>query len=58
MSDRNATELLKRIIFENPDADPERIFRLFVAQAGEDWDEISRVWFRDLSDTLECLTPK
>ena len=56
MSDGNATELLKRIIFENPDADPERIFRLFVAKAGEHWDEISRVWFRDLSDTLECLT--
>ena len=36
----------------------ERIFRLFVAKAGEHWDEISRVWFRDVSDTLDCLTPE
>jgi hypothetical protein len=53
MSDRNATELLKRLISENPDADQEHIFRLFVAEAGEHWDEISRV-----SDTLEWLTPQ
>jgi hypothetical protein len=58
MSDRNVTELLKRLISENPDADPESIFRLFVAEAGEHWDEISRVWFRDVSDTLDRLTPQ
>ena len=58
MSDRNATELLKRIISENPDADPEGIFRLFVAEADEQWDEISRVWFRDISDTLDRLNPE
>jgi hypothetical protein len=57
MSDGNATEILKRIIYENPDADPERIFRLFVAKAGEHWDEISRVWFTDVIDTLDRLTP-
>jgi hypothetical protein len=58
MSDGNATELLKRIIYENPDADSERIFRLFVAEAGEHWDEISQEWLRDHSDTLEFLTPE
>ena len=58
MSDGNATEILKRIIYENPDADPEHIFRLFVAKAGEHWDEISRVWFTDVIDTLDRLTPQ
>jgi len=53
MSDGNATEILKRIIYENPHADPEHIFRLFIAKAGEHWDEISRVWFTDVIDTLD-----
>ena len=53
MSDGNATEILKLIIYENPHADPEHIFRLFIAKAGEHWDEISRVWFTDVIDTLD-----
>ena len=39
-------------------ADSERIFRLFVAEVGEHWDEISQEWFREHSDTLEFLTPE
>ena len=60
MSDRNATELLKRLISENPDDDPERIFRLFIAEAGDDWDETGEDWdeISRVSDTLQCLTPQ
>ena len=36
---RELNKVLKRLVSEIHHADPERIFRLFVAEAGEDWDE-------------------
>ena len=35
MADKNPTELLNRLIAENPDADDEKLFRLFSMQCGE-----------------------
>ena len=42
MADKNPTELLNRLIAENPDADDEKLFRLFSMQCGEHWEEIAR----------------
>ena len=47
MADNNPTELLNRLIAENPDADDEKLFRLFYMQCGEHWEEIARQFFSD-----------
>ena len=47
MADKNALELLNRLIAENPDADDEKLFRLFYMQCGEHWEEIARQFFPD-----------
>jgi hypothetical protein len=57
MADKNPTELLNRLIAENPDADDEKLFRLFYMQCGEHWEEIARQFFSDHKRTL-ALTPQ
>ncbi len=58
MADKNPTELLNRLIAENPDADDEKLFRLFSMQCGEHWEEIARQFFSDHKRRLDALTPQ